>query len=185
MYNYSYPQDKPQKRCVFLIMLHIITSQKELAFAEIKRIYCESILEQGSRDYMGFPENQRLLEAERDFYFYLKDFLKQKDSFLALWAPEKTAVAALRCEPYRDGFLIEGLETAPDSRNRGYASCLLGEVLGYLYSVNPAPVYSHILKHNLSSLRVHEKCGFKLLSDMAVYIDGSADFRCNTYCYKK
>ena len=168
-----------------MIMLHIITSQKELAFAEIKRIYCESILEQGSRDYMGFPGNQRLLEAERDFYFYLKDFLKQKDSFLTLWAPEKTAVAALRCEPYRDGFLIEGLETAPDSRNRGYASHLLNATICYLDSFGSVSVYSHIAKDNHRSVRVHEKCGFQKISDMAVYIDGSADFRCNTYCYKK
>ncbi len=169
---------------IFSIMLQIVHSMKALSYPELKSIYFESIMERGYRDYPGLSEYQRHFEAEQDFYFYLQDFLKQADSFLALWVPEGVPAAALRCEPYRDGYLIEGLETAPQQRNRGFASQLLQAVVNELRKSVCCPVYSHIAKDNGQSEKVHLKCGFRKISDMAVYIDGSADYRCNTFCYQ-
>jgi ribosomal protein S18 acetylase RimI-like enzyme len=84
-------------------------------------------------------------------------------------------------EPYRDGLLVEALETAPGYRRRGYAEALLRQVLG---SFAGKKIYSHVDKTNIPSLRLHEKCGFSRISECAAYIDGSINSRACTLCYE-
>ena len=82
-------------------------------------------------------------------------------------------MAALRIEPYCDGLLLTGLETAPEEREKGYATQLLSAVLEYLRVSSKSIVYSHVIKNNPASLAVHKKCGFVKHLDYAVYVDDS------------
>jgi len=89
---------------------------------------------------------------------------------------------AVRFEPYRDGLLLEALETAPDERNKGYAKQLLSDGLAYLRKRGSMTVYSHIHKKNKASVSVHTACGFRPISNCAVFIDGSVSGEYLTYC---
>ena len=99
----------------------------------------------------------------------------------AIWEAEGRYVSALRLEPYRDGLLLEALETAPDQRRKGYGRRLILSVLEQFPGVK---IYSHVHKRNLPSLAIHEKCGFRRISEQAVYIDGSVNSRACTLCYE-
>ena len=93
------------------------------------------------------------------------------------WIVSGKYVSAMRLEPYRDGMLLEALETAPDSRGKGYAQSLIRDFV----SRYPGKIYSHIHKQNTPSIRVHLKCGFRKIADNAVYVDGSFTHKSATY----
>ncbi len=112
--------------------------------------------------------------AHLDFYEELEAFFAAGDGVWAVWETEGVYVSALRLEPYRDGFLLAGLETHPRYRGQGYAQRLLAAVLP------EGAVYSHVAKDNPVSLHIHEKLGFQIISDCAVYLDGSADRKAYT-----
>ena len=76
--------------------------------------------------------------------------------------------------------LLSGLETTPDFRGRGCASCLLEHLLEVIGGQGIPRVYSHVRKDNSPSLAVHKKCGFAVYKTTAVYLDGSADSRSYT-----
>jgi RimJ/RimL family protein N-acetyltransferase len=82
-------------------------------------------------------------------------------------------------EPYRDGLLLEALETAPECRRKGFAAELVRAAQGYAAGTK---IYSHVNKGNLASLRTHEKCGFHRIADHAVYADGSVMQNHVTFC---
>ncbi len=152
-------------------MLYIARNMRELNFRQLMDIYEEGNLENGAKVFSHYPKEQQVLLAEQDFYQYLQDcFFPRQDSVYAIWVADGRYVSALRLEPYQDGLLLEALETAPEFRNRGYASALVKEVLK-AYTGNR--IYSHVAKNNKASLRTHEKCGFYRIREMAVYIDGS------------
>lgn len=112
--------------------------------------------------------------GDSDFYTYLKDcFFGEYKGIYAIWEEKGRYVSALRLEPYKDGFLISGLETALEYRRRGCARHLLEGVLSQV----SGKVYSHVMKNNIASLSLHQQCGFEKLSDSARYLDGSADSR--------
>ena len=151
-------------------MLHIANSLGQIQFAQLMEVYL-----QGNQEKDG-----GLLQAEQDFYQYLReDFFCVGQAYYAIWVVNGQYVSALRIEPYRDGVLLEALETAPHCRRRGYARSLMHEVLK-----REQKVYSHVAKDNTASLRVHEQCGFRRISEQAVYIDGSVNSRCCTLCYE-
>ena len=162
-------------------MLQIVHSLGELDFPALMEIYAEGNMENGAEFYPDeSPERQRML-AEEDFRDYLRrDFFTVPGAYYAIWSENGGAVSALRLEPYRDGLLLEALETAPGHRCRGYACALVKAVLA---QVGAAKVYSHVGKRNAPSLRVHERCGFRRISETAAYIDGSVNSRCCTLCY--
>ena len=121
---------------------------------------------------------------EADLISYLcEDFFQQKDAFYALWVVEGRYKSALRIEPYDDGLLLEALSTMPCARRMGYGSALVSQVLQYLRSSRYKIVYSHINKKNKPSLELHKKCGFRLFSDSAKYIDGTLTQNSCTMCY--
>ena len=80
---------------------------------------------------------------------------------------------------------MEALETAPSQRKNGYASRLIRQVQETLAEQGDVKLYSHVNKGNFASLRTHEGCGFRILRDNAVYINGSVDFHSYTLCYEK
>ena len=166
-------------------MLKIIYKLDELPFGKLMEVYEEGNRENGKVKYPHLPENLQLLEAEQDFYAYLRAFFRQEDSFYGLWCADGLLVSALRVEPYEDGYLIAALETKLDQRNRGYAKALLNEVCQHLLSCGKMPIYSHIARNNLPSQKVHISCGFSEILPYSRYADGRINDYCQTYCYHK
>lgn len=158
-------------------MLHIARAMKELNFGALMELYAEGNRENAVERYPELPPGQALAQAEQDFYQYLREvFFTVPGAYYAIWIADGKYVSALRLEPYKDGLLVEAVETAPEQRKKGYAEMLLRTAL-------PAQkIYSHVHKKNIPSLRLHEKCGFLRISEQAVYIDGSVNSRCCTFC---
>lgn len=162
-------------------MLRIIANPSELDYGQVMQVYNQSLQKSGESDYPHLDPNQQLLEAEQDFFYFLKAFLYQKQSICAVWIEQGRYVSALRAEPYQDGFLIEGLETMPNCRQKGYASHLLLAASKYLFENYTDIIYSHIHKKNRISINTHLSCGFSYFQDYAVFIDGSVDYQNATY----
>lgn len=160
-------------------MLLIAEKLHQLHFGKLMEVYAEGNRENGAHYYPNLSENRRILEAEQDFYRYLKDvFFATDGAFYAVWEENGQYFCALRLEPYRDGLLIEAVETAPEHRRKGYACRLMQEVFQYL---GKGVVYVHIDKGNIPSTKLHEKMGFLKELDYAVYIDGSVHQGSRTY----
>lgn len=141
----------------------LLTAKKlgDLSFSQLMEVYIEGNRQRGCS----------LLEAEQEFYDYLSQvFFSIPGAVYYVWEEGGSYVSALRLEPYRDGLLLEVLETAPQCRCRGYARRLIREVQA-LYP--DAVLYSHVHKHNRASLAVHGSCGFQKTLDYARCIDGS------------
>lgn len=161
-------------------MLLIANSLRELSFRALMEVYIEGNRENAGENYPDLPPEQGLLRAEQDFYDYLReDFFRQAGAICAIWVDNGRYVSALRLEPYRDGWLLQALETAPGERRKGYASALMEAALGRLPGEK---VYSHVSRRNLPSRKTHEKCGFRPVLDYAVYLDGSVNRRSLTLC---
>lgn len=159
-------------------MLLIAKYFREIAFGELMRVYEEGNRENGAEFWPDMPENQRLLQAEQDFYQYLREvFFRTPGAVYCIWQEGGHYRSALRLEPYQDGLLLEALETAPEDRRKGYARALIGAVLD---RCGQTKIYSHVHKQNHPSLAVHESCGFRKLKEYAVYVDGSVNQRCCT-----
>ena len=158
-------------------MLILAHSLRELRFGALMEVYLQGNQEKAERDYPQEPAGSGLRLVEEDFYRYLREcFFRTPGAVYAVWEEGGSYVSALRLEPYRDGVLVTALETAPGQRRKGYASRLLGAVLGTL----DGPVYSHVAKSNLPSLALHERLGFRRIQESALYLDGSLDHRACT-----
>lgn len=165
-------------------MLILATSLRQLRFGELMEVYADSNEEKAS-DWPDLPHGFALQLAEQDFRQYLNEvFFRTNGAVCAVWEASGKYVSALRLEPYRDGLLLEALETAPSVRKMGYASALIREVQRYLAENGSVKLYSHVNKRNIPSLKTHEKCGFSIISDRAVYINGSVDYRSATLLYE-
>jgi GNAT superfamily N-acetyltransferase len=123
-----------------------------------------------------------LQQAEEEHRAYLQEvFFRTPGAVLALWEEAGKYVSALRLEPYRDGLLLEALETAPAERRKGYAGKLIQAVQERFAQEK---IYSHVSKRNIPSLRTHEVCGFRRIAENAVYADGSVTSRSCTLCWE-
>jgi ribosomal protein S18 acetylase RimI-like enzyme len=155
-------------------MLLIAVSMRQIQFSELMDVYHESNVLNGLEKYSDYPPDRQLLEVEQDFYQYLNSvFYGQKDSFCAIWEADGKYQSALRIEPYQDGSLLCALETRASARCRGYANALIVSLQKYLAEQGSGVLYSHVDKNNLPSLLLHQKCGFQITKDYAVYADGS------------
>lgn len=160
-------------------MLLIAKSLRELDFRQLMDVYEDGNRENAQEQYFQLPVEQGVGEVEQDFYAFLKEsFFRCSDAFYGIWTVDGCYVSALRMEPYRDGWLVEAVETKPECRRKGYARALMQAVCSFLQK---GKMYSHIHKKNLPSVKLHEGLGFVLCSDRAVYIDGSINDRCATY----
>ena len=147
-------------------MLFIFDSLKELQFRKLAQIY-------------GYS-----LRKEEDFYEYLRyGFFRTKGALYCVWQEQECYLSALRLEPFGDGLILAGLETAPAYRRKGYATALVHEVLSWLARKGPVKVYSHIQHRNAPSLEVHRRCGFRKISDYSVLLDGTVSADIGTYLY--
>ena len=155
-------------------MLYLAKTLGQLRFGELMEVYIEGNRKQA--------ESSGLLQVEQEFYQYLREcFFQMPDAVYAIWVENNKYVSALRLESYKDGLLLNALETAPQCRNQGYACKLLGAVQTCFAGKK---LYSHVGKENAPSLAVHEKCGFRKISDSAAYIDGSVDSKAVTLFYQ-
>ena len=162
-------------------MLKISENMGQLNHSALMALYEEGNRENAADLYPDLFEGQALLRAEQDFYDYLRhDFFQTPNAFYAVWEENGEYLSALRLEPYKDGMLLEALETHPQHRRKGYAQRLIEAVLA-----NQTRVYSHVGKKNRASLGVHEKCGFRRISEQATYIDGSVNSHCCTLLWEK
>lgn len=160
-------------------VLQVAERLSQLHFSQLMEVYAEENRNNGRKMEPYLSENEQLLRAEASFYTYLAEsFFKTPGAVYALWMVQGQYVSALRLEPYRDGYLLEALQTRSDQRNRGNAAGLLKAVLDHW----PCKIYSHVSKRNVASLAVHEKCGFQKILDHAVYIDGSVSQNAWTLC---
>lgn len=165
-------------------MLLIASSVSQLNTEALMAVYQEGNEENARRFFPGLSPDIQLCKAEDGFIDYLRnDFFQTKGAFYAVWVCGETYTAALRMEPFKDGLLLEALETKPDMRRKGYAYSLIAAVLEYVPTLGYKKVYSHINKRNTASLRVHEKAGFRRISDSARYIDGTVTQNSYTLCY--
>lgn len=163
-------------------MLIVANKLNELAFGKLMEVYTEDNLENGRDLWPEEPESRQIALAEQEFYQYLQQvFFKTNGAKYLIWEEKGRYVSALRLEPYRDGLLLEALETAPSYRRKGCAAKLVQAALAYAGNVK---IYSHVGKKNTASFRTHEKCGFVRILDYAVYADGSVNDRCCTLCHE-
>ena len=161
-------------------MLQVVTHFKKLDFAKLMAVYEESNRENGQENYPLESEWRQLFLQEESFYQYLREvFFTTPGALYGLWEEDGEYRTALRLEPYKDGLLLEALETAPNCRRQGYGRKLMEAVLAQFPEQR---IYSHVHKKNLPSLAIHEICGFRRISEQAAYIDGSVNSRCCTLC---
>ncbi len=160
-------------------MLLIAEKLHQLHFGRLMEVYAEGNRENGACFYPNLPPQQGILEAEQDFYRYLKDvFFSTEGAFYAVWEENGRYYSALRLEPYRDGLLMEAVETAPERRRQGHARRLMEAVFARM---GKGAVYVHIDKDNAPSIALHKKMGFERIQNYAVYIDGSVNQSSGTY----
>lgn len=120
--------------------------------------------------------------TEQDFYTSLIDFYSEHDAYYAVLLVDGRYLSAVRVELYRDGWIVAGLQTAHNERNKGYAKRLLTGVLQQM--PKGCKVYSHVDKRNAPSFAVHVACGFEKILDHAVYLDGSVSTNALTLMMK-
>lgn len=153
-----------------------------LDFEKLMAVYRQSNTEKGALQYPKEDPAMQLRLVEDNFYRYLQeDFFHVRGALYCILSTSNCYVSALRLEPYRDGFLLEALETAPEYRRRGLATALQRHVLN---NIADTPIYSHVNKRNAASLRTHYTCGFAVLDNYAVYIDGTISRNAYTLVYR-
>ena len=162
-------------------MLILAHSLRELRFTDLMEVYADSNREKAT-DWPNLPPMFALQLAEQDHREYLQDvFFRTDGAVLAVWEENGAYICALRLEPYKDGLLLNALETAPIHRKKGYAARLIRAVQENMGNVK---IYSHVNKRNVPSLKTHESCGFRVISDCAVFLSGSVDYRSCTLLYE-
>lgn len=163
-------------------MLKLARNMREFSFGDLMEVYLEGNREKATEEWSDLPEGFALEMAEQDFHQFLREsFFAVPGAVYAIWEMDGKYVSALRLEPYRDGLLMEALETMPGQRRKGYGTALIHAVLD---RIGGTKLYSHVHKSNEPSLNIHKKCGFKRIKEYAVYIDGSVNHRCCTFCHE-
>lgn len=167
-------------------MLFIVRNLGQLSFGKLMQVYLDANREHGEELAPEEPEDRQIQLSEESFYSYLHDsFFTQPGAMYCIWEENGQYISALRLEPYRDGLLLEALETAPGWRRMGYAVRLIQAVQQMLGQQGSVRIYSHVNKKNTASLKTHLRCGFEIYLDYAAYIDGSVNRRAHTLRYEK
>lgn len=149
-------------------MLLRITDFPDLDTCKLMQIYSESNLE--NTDYFYPDEADKkvaVAKVEEGFLTFLKnEFFNMSNA--TYWVLESDGVwlSALRTCLIKDRlFYLEALETRPDSRQKGCGSLILSSVLQAMKSQGTFKICDCVSKKNVASLKTHEKCGFKIVSD--------------------
>ena len=99
--------------------------------------------------------------------FLINEFYKNNIASYWILSVDDEWKSALRTLKVKDGFYyLEALETKPEERGKGYGCRLLSMVIVALKKEGPFILSDNVGKHNYPSLRIHEKCGFSVVSDI-------------------
>lgn len=150
-------------------MLRKITKYSDLDERKLMNIYSESNIE--NAEYFFPDENDKdkaVKRVESNFCEYLKNvFYKREESTYCVYEEEGEWLSALRTNMVKAGlFYLEALETSPENRMKGYASHLLNDVIDEMKKEGSFKLCDCVRKRNTASLKTHEKCGFKIVSDI-------------------
>ena len=144
-------------------------------------VYSESNFE--NTDYFCPDETDKeaaVSRVESGFLQFLKDdFYRHAKAVCWVFEEDGVWISALRTCEIRPGlYYLEALETRPDRRRKGYGSALLSGVLEELKTDGPFRLCDCVGKRNTASLKTHEKCGFRVVSDRGYdYLSGESDDR--------
>lgn len=152
-------------------MLRIVDRIGSLDMSKLEAVYEQTII-------------QKRIDPDV-FISGLYDFFQTRDAMVCILEDELNYLSALRLEPYRNGCLISWLETQKTLRGNGYATTLVDEVIRWCADRQMLPVYAHVHKSNLASVRVFENAGFLITGKPAVFLDGSVYTSFHTLKYDK
>ena len=160
-------------------MILKITSYCNLDERKLMDVYAESNFE--NTDYFFPDETDKdvaVRKVEEGFCTFLKEEFFSREGN-AYWILEENGVwvSALRLNSINDGlYYLEALETKPDCRKLGYGTKLLKSVIEELGKAGPFCICDCVSKKNTASVRTHEKCRFRIVSDKGFdYLQNEAD----------
>lgn len=149
-------------------MLIRFNNYEELDTDKLMTIYAESNYE--NIDYFYPNESNKelaLKKVEAGFKTFLKEeFFKNNDSTYFIYEDKGIWVSALRLNKIKDDlYYLEALETRPDKRRMGYGQKLIFNVIDELKKEGSFKICDCVSKRNIPSIKVHEQCGFKIVSN--------------------
>lgn len=146
-------------------MLLKITDGQALDERKLMDVYAESNLENTDFFCPEEPDKEAAVRmVESGFLDFLKnEFFKEPEAVCWVLEEDGVWVSALRiCRIPEGPYYLEALETRPDRRRQGYGVRLC-DCVG---------------KKNAASLKAHEKCGFRIVSEQGYdYLHREADDR--------
>lgn len=162
-------------------MLLKITAYQALDERKLMDIYAESNLENTGFFCPEEPDKETAVRmVESGFLDFLKnEFFKETEAVYWILEEGGVWVSTLRICKTQDGpYYLEALETRPDRRMRGYGTLLLSGVLDAMKAEGPFRLCDCVGKRNTASLKAHEKCGFRIVSEKGYdYLHQEADDR--------
>jgi GNAT superfamily N-acetyltransferase len=103
---------------------------------------------------------------------------------LAILRDEEHYRSSLRMYPYRDGWLIEGFETRPDSRKKGFGRRLYKMLMERLEQDGDIVLYAYTGKKNAASIAAHQSAGFERVCEYWEEDDGTRNEKEVTLIYR-
>lgn len=134
-------------------------------------LYQEGNAENAEHFYPAMEDRVLAVQkCEDDFLEFVRTkFYQRKGSEYWILDEDGVWVSALRLNRIERGhYYIEALETHPEYREKGYATCLLGGVIEDLKGRGPFRLSDCVSKKNEPSVRTHIKCGFAIVPGAAV-----------------
>ncbi len=160
-------------------MLLKISDYNKIDQRKLMDVYSESNFE--NTDYF-YPDEMNkevaVSKVESGFLHFLKDEFYRHEK-AAYWVFEEDGIwiSALRtCEIQPGLYYLEALETRPDRRQKGYGYSLLSGVLEEMKMGGSFRLCDCVDKQNTASLKTHEKCGFRIVSETGYdYLNEESD----------
>ena len=149
-------------------MLLKISDYSRIDQRKLMDVYSESNFENTDCFYPDEMNKEvAVSKIESGFLHFLKDdFYRHAKAAYWVFEEEGIWISALRtCEIQPGLYYLEALETRPDHRQKGYGSLLLSGVLEEMKADGPFRLCDCVGKKNTASLKTHEKCGFRVVSD--------------------
>lgn len=149
-------------------MLLRITNYADLDTRKLMDVYSESNMENTDYFYPGETDKQAAVaKVEAGFLQFLEtEFFKLPKATCWIWEENGEWLSAARtCEIHDRLYYLEALETCPNCRKKGFGSRLLSVILEALKAEGAFRLCDCVSKNNTASLKTHEKCGFRIVSE--------------------
>ena len=149
-------------------MIIEINTFEQVNGRKLMDIYRESNAENTDYFYPNVSnKDEALQKVECDYLNNIEnDFLTDSKNQYMILEHDGIWVCALRLYCIDDGlYFIEGLETHPEYRRKGYGTQLLAGVIELLKRQGAYTIRDCVDKKNMASLLTHQKVGFVIYSD--------------------